>query len=75
MWRSTSAIDLPGLAQIEKGIDSLTPGSADSHQINISGFPVVRDNLEKGLFLKKVRENLEKSGIFVKSLKSQGKVR
>ena len=35
MWRSTSAFDHPGLAQIEKGIDSLTPGSADSHQMNI----------------------------------------
>ena len=26
------------------------------------GFPAVRENLEKGLFLEKVRENLEKSG-------------
>ena len=42
----------------------------------VTGFPAVRENLEKGLFLEKVRENLEKSGNFCKipqkSWKSQG---
>ena len=36
----------------------------------VTGFPAVRENLEnlaeKGLFLEKVRENLEKSGNFCK---------
>ena len=41
-----------------------------------SGFPAVRENLEnleKGLFLEKVRENLEKSGNFRKILQKSGK--
>jgi len=29
MWRSTSAIHLPGLAQIEKEVDSLTRAYTD----------------------------------------------
>ena len=32
--------------------------------INPPGFPAVRENLGKGLFLKEVRENLERSGNF-----------
>ena len=45
-------------------------------KIGISGFPAVRENLEnleKGLFLEKVRENLEKSGNFCKIPQKSGK--
>ena len=39
----------------------------------LTGFPAVRENLEKGLFLEKVRENLEKSGNFRKIPQKSGK--
>ena len=37
------------------------------------GFPAVEQNLEKGLFLEKVRENLERSGNFCRILPESGK--
>ena len=40
---------------------------------SITGFPTVRENLEKALFLEKVRENLEKSGKFCKISQKSGK--
>ena len=40
-----------------------------------TGFIQLRENLEKGLFLKKIREKLEKSGNFLTIFTTSGKTR
>ena len=44
-----------------------------ARKLLVTGFPAVREYLEKRLFLEKVRENLEKSGKFCKIPQKSGK--